>query len=424
MCHGVGVSPVSRGRRRKSGKKRARPVRPSAAGADVVHLHPAGQHGGSDGSAELEELGGFEDFDEFTDRLIADVIDTVEPEDLPDLLARRLFVTPTDRALVDGEELRLDPADPDERALLIRTEHPEYAQALADPLSDVTVDGVNPRLHISMHEIVANQLWNDDPPGAWAAAKRALEAGHERHDVLHALADVATRHVWFALHEGRPHDPVAYDRDLAAIEPEPVSRRERREARRSGGGARPRTGSPDVLRLTVTLRSVDPPVWRRVDVPGSLTLADLHDVLQVAMGWEDCHPHRFVAGKREYGPPDPDDPSGGRTADEAGVLLRAVLRRPGNALVYEYDFGDGWEHDVVLDEVRSGTGGAVCVDGERACPPEDCGGAWGYAQLCAAVADPSHPDAADLREWVGPDFDPERFDRDAVNRVLAALRLA
>lgn len=151
-----------------------------------------------------------------------------------------------------------------------------------------------------------------------------------------------------------------------------------------------------------------------------MTLAELHRVLQVAMGWDDYHLHEFeIAGVR-YGT---DDGEGWGPApkDERRTRLDRVARK-GTRFTYEYDFGDGWEHDVEVEDVLDAEAGEAypaCTAGERACPPEDCGGVWGYGELLAAIADPDHDEHEALLEWVGGAFDPEHLDLAGVNRVLA-----
>lgn len=137
-------------------------------------------------------------------------LDDVAPEALPDLLERRMFAIPAVGTRIGDEEFPfLDPSDPDDRGMFIEGEHPEYHAALADPDSD-TVDGVNPRLHITVHEIVANQLWDDDPPEVWQAARRLLDTGMGRHDVLHAIGEVLVGHLHGALTGSGPSDPARY----------------------------------------------------------------------------------------------------------------------------------------------------------------------------------------------------------------------
>jgi hypothetical protein len=165
-------------------------------------------------------------------------------------------------------------------------------------------------------------------------------------------------------------------------------------------------------------------VWRRVRVPGDLSLAGLHDVIQVAMGWTDTHLHDFRVGDVRYG--DPEQLSEGwldDTRDEARARVAQVLPRAGDRLRYTYDFGDDWEHEVLVESVEPALGAVPiqCLAGRRAGPPEDCGGVWGYADLCQAAQDPDAPAASERREWLGHRFDPAHFDREAVDERLRSL---
>ena len=162
--------------------------------------------------------------EELLEALLDDVPDDITPEEMNEILARRTFAVGGPLILDDDGELTIDPADPDQRALAIRREHPEYAEALADPIGDALVDGTNPRLHLALHEIVTNQLWDAEPPGVWPAALRLFASGMDRHDVLHALGEVATRHVHAALQERRPYDAAAYAADLEALGQGPARR--------------------------------------------------------------------------------------------------------------------------------------------------------------------------------------------------------
>lgn len=173
--------------------------------------------------------------------------------------------------------------------------------------------------------------------------------------------------------------------------------------------------------LRVELEDVLPPVWRDVVVPAAITLADLHLVLQGAMGWTDTHLHLFLAAGEEYGVP---HPSGPPTRDERLASLSALLRLPGDGFVYLYDFGDGWSHRVTLTAFGA-AGGVQHVPevraGARACPPEDVGGPGGYAEYVEAMADPTHERHAEFVEWRGPVFDPEAFDPDEANVRVAGF---
>ena len=180
----------------------------------------------------------------------------------------------------------------------------------------------------------------------------------------------------------------------------------------------------DVYQLKITLRGVaKPPVWRRAVVPSGLTLDLLHDVLQQIMGWENEHLHVFSTPRRNYGTPDPEL----GFADERKVTLAEILTKPGAAMRYTYDFGDDWEHDVVLEKILPPDPVPVlsCLAGEGACPPEDCGGAWGYDSLKEVLADPDHEEHVEMLDWMGlesaEDFDPARFRLDEVNARLSQL---
>ncbi|MGQ0844895.1 MAG: plasmid pRiA4b ORF-3 family protein [Sporichthyaceae bacterium] len=175
----------------------------------------------------------------------------------------------------------------------------------------------------------------------------------------------------------------------------------------------------DVVEIDVHLHDVHPPVWRRIQMPAAASLADLHRVLQRAMGWTDSHLHQFDVDGNLYGVPDPDR---GEVADETGATL-GTFARPGARFEYAYDFGDGWIHSLTVRQVLSAEAGVRyprCLDGGRACPPEDVGGPWGYGTFLAAVADPRHEEHQTYARWSGP-FDPERFDLLAVERGLAPL---
>ncbi|GAB2680970.1 plasmid pRiA4b ORF-3 family protein [Thalassiella azotivora] len=184
---------------------------------------------------------------------------------------------------------------------------------------------------------------------------------------------------------------------------------------------------PVVLRVRVDLVGARPPIWRRLDLAGEMTLDVLHRVLQVAMGWTDSHLHGFSAGGDRYDRSaeryltEFDLSEGDTGTAEAGVRLDQVLREPGDVLHYEYDFGDGWTHRIVLEEVRApgdGTPAARCVTGRRACPPEDVGGIGSYEDLLAArAADDPDEHVRERLEWLG-EFDPEAFSVDDVNRRL------
>jgi hypothetical protein len=189
----------------------------------------------------------------------------------------------------------------------------------------------------------------------------------------------------------------------------------------------PASGEP-VFQIKITLADVaDPPVWRRLLVPAAIRLNRFHQVIQAAMGWEDYHMHVFSDGRAQYGRPDPEL----GFQDERKATLRDLLPREGGQARYTYDFGDGWEHEVVVEQVLAAEPGVrspVCLAGEGACPPEDCGGAWGYAHLREVLADPADEEHDNLLTWLGlekgADFDPNSFKVEQANRALTAVGVA
>jgi Plasmid pRiA4b ORF-3-like protein len=195
--------------------------------------------------------------------------------------------------------------------------------------------------------------------------------------------------------------------------------------RRGLGGSAP--GNP-VFQVRINLAEVaEPAVWRRVLVPAGIRLDRLHALIQAVMGWDNCHMHVFSDGRADYGRPGPE--LGFR--DERTATLRDLASGEGGRIRYTYDFGDDWEHDIVIEKVlaaEASMGYPVCVAGEGACPPEDCGGAWGYARLREVLTDPADSEHNEMLAWLGlgepADFDPHGFDVDRANRALAAAGAA
>lgn len=182
---------------------------------------------------------------------------------------------------------------------------------------------------------------------------------------------------------------------------------------------RTRKTSGPIFRLKVTLRGSRPPIWRRFLVPGGITLNRLHDSLQAVMGWTGGHLHQFEVGGVLYGTSDRE--FGVTRASENKTTVDQVLRRPKDRLTYEYDFGDSWVHDVILEAVLppAGDGRFPIVEaGRRACPPEDVGGIPGYADFLEVLANPKHPEHQEMIEWVGASFDPEYFDAHEANLAI------
>ena len=189
------------------------------------------------------------------------------------------------------------------------------------------------------------------------------------------------------------------------------------------------TTTARVYHLHVTLEGVEPRIWRRLQVPGNASLGWLHGVIQVAMGWTNSHLHRFNVGTRQYSDLsfDLDEyEESPRTLDENAVTLLDIAPRARTAFTYSYDFGDSWGHRItvekILDPDPSAARLAQCLDGKRSCPPEDCGGVWGYADLLKVIRNPKHEEYESMMEWLGGSFDPEVFDRVRTNKHLKRLK--
>jgi hypothetical protein len=176
-------------------------------------------------------------------------------------------------------------------------------------------------------------------------------------------------------------------------------------------------GPAPIYQIKVSLRGARPPIWRRLEVPADVSLARLHELIQIAFGWTDSHLHVFETPYGSFGHPDAD--LGHRAASRA--TLEQVAAAVGDKVRYVYDFGDNWEHDILVEKVLDREASVAyprCVGGRRAAPPEDCGGVWGYAELTEILGDPTHPEHQDRLDWLDPDFDPTRFDAKTVTAAL------
>jgi hypothetical protein len=175
----------------------------------------------------------------------------------------------------------------------------------------------------------------------------------------------------------------------------------------------------NILQFRVWLEDIEPRIWRRIQVPDSLTLKQLHQVIQIVMGWQDSHLHEFSLGGQRYGEPNPEDEES--VIDERSVRLRDLPLSIGGSIAYAYDLGDDWRHQVVLEKTVPADPDAIypaCIAGERGAPPEDVGGAGGYAEFLEAIANPDHEDHDAMLEWAGGQFDPEVFSVAEVNKRL------
>jgi hypothetical protein len=180
-----------------------------------------------------------------------------------------------------------------------------------------------------------------------------------------------------------------------------------------------------VVTIKITLRGSKPPIWRRVVISGSSTLGDLHGVIQRAMGWTGGHLHHFEVNGRHYS--DPSEMVEG-AANEERLTLNGLVKSGAKRFGYTYDFGDNWEHIITIEKVGYADvppTSPVCIAGKRACPPEDCGGIWGYYDLLEALADPGHPEHEQQKEWCEEWYDgaldPETFEIGFVNERLSFI---
>lgn len=174
-----------------------------------------------------------------------------------------------------------------------------------------------------------------------------------------------------------------------------------------------------IYQLKITLSDCKPPIWRRLLVPDTFTLAQLHEAIQISMGWENYHLHQFTIDFVNYGRPSADDWE--PVQDERRVTLQKLGIQKKDKFEYIYDFGDDWLHRILVEQILLPDAGAhypVCIKGKMACPPEDVGGMFGYAEFLDAIADPNHEEHDTYLEWIGRAFDPAAFDMQAINQQL------
>lgn len=179
-----------------------------------------------------------------------------------------------------------------------------------------------------------------------------------------------------------------------------------------------------LYQIKITLQDLRPPIWRRVQVRSDISLGELHQIIQIAMGWTNSHLHLFLIQGMEYGEPAPE--YDWEVKDERKVKLNRVVSGEKFKFRYTYDMGDSWEHEIQIEKILPAGSEVlrygVCVTGKRACPPEDCGGTWGYTELIETLRDPNHPEHESMLEWAGEEFNPEAFDVNEVNEALHQLK--
>lgn len=235
--------------------------------------------------------------------------------------------------------------------------------------------------------------------------------------------------------------PAPAQTDQAQTNAADTSPRSNQTLAESGVGGVGALGVGVIYEVKVTLLESKPQIWRRIQVPGSITLIKLHRALQVLMGWQDCHLHQFTVNGDLYGMRVEDwQDATPELLDDRGVRLYQIAPAAGTRLVYEYDFGDGWQLEMIIENIvedikdasfsqadsAGGTGHGlahvVCLAAQRAGPPEDVGGIGGYEGFVKAIRNRRHPEHSSWLEWVGGSFDPEKFDLEAVNRALQRIR--
>ena len=183
----------------------------------------------------------------------------------------------------------------------------------------------------------------------------------------------------------------------------------------------------DLVQIRIALQDIEPPIWRRVQVPVDFPLRRLHDVIQAVMGWLDYHLHQFEVGDKLYGQPEiaGDDHFGPPLYSDRNTRLAQLVERGVDCCTYTYDFGDDWRHDIKIEctlQAALGIEYPILVAGERRGPPEDCGGPFGYMEFLDAVSDPTHPDHEEAMDWYGEPFDPDDMELDTVEAMLSRIR--
>ena len=329
----------------------------------------------------------------------------IDADDLPE--ASQMMRDSLDRSGVGFEEVELDAAEfrwQVERALDVRAAHDGGIEPLdAADLSDDEEALDYPIMAV----LVRARLAGLSTPSKPVVPHDECEHGVEPFDLMQLVGMAGQLE---ALTRGMSNGPARRGGQRVAALP---AKRKKAD------------GSAPILQIKVGLRGANPPIWRRLEVPANVTLAKLHDIIQVAFGWDNSHLHVFETPYGNFGIADRE--LGHRSA--AQVTLEQVAPGVKSKIQYLYDFGDNWEHEILVEKVLDrdrATTYPRCTGGRRAAPPDDCGGIWGYAELEEILADPAHPEHGDRLEWLGldgpADFDPARFDAAEVTEALSVLR--
>lgn len=178
-----------------------------------------------------------------------------------------------------------------------------------------------------------------------------------------------------------------------------------------------------IYQIHISLEESNPKIWRRVLVQSNLSLADFHKVIQTTMGWTNSHLHQFIKNGNYYTRRYPGDDlwEEMENVDYQDMLISDLLKKENEKIIYQYDFGDSWEHEIILEEIKPDDKKfkhPLCLAGKRNCPPEDCGGVWGYADMLDILKQPDHEEYESYIEWLGGEFDPEYFNKNEINEML------
>lgn len=180
-----------------------------------------------------------------------------------------------------------------------------------------------------------------------------------------------------------------------------------------------------IFQIQIALKGFKPKIWRRILIPSDLLLSDFHKIIQTTMGWTNSHLHQFIKNRTFYSVKHPNDDMWDEMDNvdymENKIRISDLIQTEKDKIIYEYDFGDGWEHDIILEKVLPFDimiKYPICLTGKMNCPPEDCGGIWGYSDMLEILKQPDHEEYESYLEWLGGDFDPEYFDKDDINKKL------
>jgi len=177
----------------------------------------------------------------------------------------------------------------------------------------------------------------------------------------------------------------------------------------------------DIYQIKISLKDFTPKIWRRVLISANTELCELHDIIQLTMGWENAHLHHFLKDKVYYLEELDSDFNSENDVAYGDMTVADLLTAEKDKMEYEYDFGDSWKHEVLLEKILEADPAMeypVCIGGKNSCPPEDCGGVYGYEHLLEVIKNPKSPEYDDMIDWVGDDFDPKHFDLEEVNKIL------